>query len=323
MAVLFTDGFDNNRPDESKKYDTVTIYSAYLSTGRTGNYAGMYGGFITKNLSSNHSTIVAGFALRAESSVGVASTFFKLDDNSDNQLHLRVNTSDLIEVVRGDGTILATSSGIGVSTTSWTYIEFKTTISNTGSIILKINGITDINNNSVDTQNNSNSYINKVSIGSNTNYVYGFDDYFLDSSTFQGTVKIYTIMPNGDNSVQWTPNAGTNYNRLDEYNYQNGDTTYVSATLTNLKDLYDMADANITSGVIRSVSHNFTAKKTDLNPTDVQPIIKTSSTEYTGTTQSMTTSYSNYQTIWETNPFSGSGWTYGAIDSLIAGFQTV
>lgn len=321
MAVLFTDGFDANNPYYSNKYDDWDGTIPTTPLGRTGNTAKYRLGFAYKNLSTNYSTIVAGFAYKTDA-VGEAKTILKFMDASTTQTYLYVNTSNQVQVKNGDGTTLGTSTST-ISDSEWTYIELKTTIGNSGSFYLKINGITEASGTSVDTQNSANSYATKVALGNDSSFNDYFDDYYIDSTDFQGTVRIFTISPTANSSVAWTPNTGDNYECLDDSPYQDGDTSYVSATTTSVKDLYTFASLGLTSGVIRSVSHNFTARKSDLNPTDVQPIIKTSSTEYTGTTQSMTTSYICYQKIWETNPFSGVGWTYGAIDNLIAGFQTV
>ena len=324
MAILFSDGFDNNVPQFSNKYDTYTGTSSHSSAlARTGVAALMKNGYATKNLSSNYSTLVVGFAYRLFF-LTYNKTILKLIDDSTNQIYLYFNSSsDKIQVKRGDGTTLGTST-TSMSIDDWNYIELKVTISNSGSFELRINGNTEASG-SVDTQNTANSYVNKVAIGNDeTNFNDLFDDYYIDSSDFLGPLNIYTIRPTSNSSVSWTPNpAGLNYQNLDDNLYQDGDLTYVSATSTNLKDLYGLEDISIANGEIKGIVHNFTAKKTDSNPTDIQPIIKVNGVEYSGTTQSMTTDYSNYQTIWTNNPDNSLSWTENDINSLLSGIKTI
>jgi hypothetical protein len=323
MAVLFMDGFDNNIAAGSGKYDSHTGSGNLNSAGRTGDAARWYNGFATKNFSSNYSTLVSGFAYKAGGS-GINRKILKYIDDTTEQIYLYTNTSDQIQVMNGNGTTLGTSTTT-ISTSAFNYIEFKADISNTGSFTLKINGVTEASGSGVDTQNSPNSYANKVAIGSDSAYDYEhFDDYYIDSSDFQGTVKIYTIKPAANSSVNWTPSAGNNYECVDDAGLaHDDDSSYVSATAIGVTDTYTFAALGLSTGVIRAISHNFTAKKTDLNVTQMQGIINTSSTNATGSTQSLTQSYVCYQKIWQTNPYTGLGWTYGAIDTIIAGFQTV
>lgn len=319
MAIIFSDGFDSNNPYYSGKYDTYDGTIPTTPTGRTGNAAQYRLGYATKNLSTNYSTLVIGFAYKVVN-LGDTKTILKLIDGSTNQVYLATNSSNQIEVRQGNDTLLGTSTST-ISDTNWTYIELKVVINNSGSFDLRINGYSE-SSGSTDTQNTANSYANKVALGNDSSFNDLFDDYYIDSTEFLGTVKIYTINPSADSSVAWTPNTGSNYQCVSDSPYQDGDTTYVSATNINIKDLYDLENLNLSSGVIKGIVHNFTGKKTDLNPTNIQPIIKTNGSEYTATSQSMTTSYLNYQAVWETNPNTGLSWTYNEIDSLIAGMQT-
>lgn len=325
MAILFSDGFDSNLPYYSSKYDNYDgTIGTLFSPGRTGNGARWNSGFATKNLISNESTIVAGFALRffASADTGVCLKFI---DNATTQIYLNINSSSQIEVKHGNGTILGTSTSL-ISDTTWTYIEFKAVINNsTGSFDLRINGVSEVSDTNIDTQNSSNSYVDKVALGKDAgSFSFEFDDYYINNSEFLSTIKVYTIVPTSDSSVAWTPSAGSNYECVDDAGQgHDSDTSYITATTTNIKDLYGLSDLALTSGVIKGIAHNFTARKTDLNPTNIEPIIEVNGSEYTSTSQSMTTSYLNYQTIWENNPDTASAWTYSDIDSLIAGIQTV
>lgn len=326
MAIIFCDGFNGaGNPYYSNKYESYDGTIPTSQAARTGNAWKWRSGFATKTLASNEGTLVVGFAYQ-DTYDAINKTILKLIDGSTTQIYLYVNTSRQVQVKNGDGTTLATSTSTVqiLDDASYTYIELKVVIGNSGSYTLKINGTTEATASGVDTQNSANSYANKVAIGNDdTSENAAFDDFYVDNANFLGTVKIYSILPTGDSSVAWTPSAGSNYECVDDaVQGHDGDSTYVAATTTAVKDLYTLGDLSLSSGVIKGIAHNFVGRKTDVNPTSIIPKIQTSSTEYSGTTQSMTTSYAHYQTVWETNPYSGSGWTYGAIDTLIAGMET-
>jgi hypothetical protein len=322
MAILFTDGFDDQLPYYSNKYTSYDGSITASATGRTGNAARWNGGFATKSLASNESTLVAGFAFKYH--VADTGIILKYIDNSTDQIYLNVNSSSQVEVKHGDGTALGTSTTT-VNDTSWTYIEFKATINNSsGSYYLKMNGVTEVSGTNADTQNSGNAYANKVSLGksSGTNS-FEFDDYYLDDANFLGNIKVYTMNPTADSSVAWTPNTGTNYQCVDDSGSgHDSDSTYVSVTAVNLKDLYGFSNLSLSSGTIKGIAHNFVGKKTDTYAANIIPKIVTNSTEYSGTTVSLTTSYVNYQTIWETNPNTTTAWTYAEIDALVSGFES-
>jgi hypothetical protein len=322
MALLFTDSFDDQLPYYSNKYDSYDGSITASATGRTGNAARWNGGFATKNLASNESTLVAGFAFKYF--VADTGTILKFVDNSTTQIYLYINGSSLIQVKNGDGTVLGTST-TAVNDTSWTYIEFKATINNsTGSYYLKINGTTEVSGTSADTQNSANAYATKVSLGkdSGTNS-FEFDDYYIDDANFLGNVKVYSMNPTSDSSVAWTPSAGSNYQCVDDSGSgHDSDSTVVSVSSAGLKDLYGLTDLTLTSGTIKGIAHNFVGKKTDTNPASIIPKIVTNSTEYSGSTVALSTSYVSYQTIWENNPDTSTAWTYAEIDALISGFES-
>lgn len=337
MALLHSDSFDGYNPrnvstyygidDKSGKYESYPTQSSSYSgpsgqapAPRTGVATTFKLGFITKNLLNNYSTIVVGFAYILFSNN--TKTILKLIDDTTDQLYLFVNSSRKIQVIRGDGTVLGTSKKT-LTVNVWTYIELKVNIGNSGSFELRIDAVTDISS-SADTQNTGNSYVNKVALGNSGTINDGFDDYYIESSVFLGAVKIYRVRPQAGFSVAWTPLTGNNLsNILDTGVTQNSDVNYVSATASNIKDLYYITNPIFESGVIKAVVHNLTARTTDGNPpTSIIPIIKLGSTEYTGSSKTLTTEYTCYQTIWETNPATSTTWTESDINDLIAGMKT-
>jgi hypothetical protein len=319
MAILFSDGFDYNSPDVSAKYTSFDGSSVTSITARTGSAWQWVSGFANYTLAANESTLYVGFAFQ-DSSSAANKTILKIIDGSTTQVELYVNTSRQVVLKNGNGTTLNTSTTT-VSGSTWTYIELKVVIADSGSYQLKMNNNSEFSTTG-DTKNSANAYATKVSLGNDSASSAGFDDYYIDDANFLGTVKIYTINPTSDSSVAFTPSAGSNYQCVDDGSTgHDGDTTYVSATASGTKDLYGFADLALTAGTIKGVSLNFVAKKTDSNPASLIPTVKMGGTEYQTTAKTLTTSYVNYQTVYETNPNTSSAWTYANVDAIIAGYE--
>lgn len=337
MAILFTDGFGyNSTTNLSIKWDStsgILIFYPDIST-MTGYALQMSspGGTasISKSFSSNQSTLVIGFRY-IDTSTAASKTILRLYDGSTIQIYLDVNASRQLVLKNGDGTTLATSISTvrygGESGDPTSYIELKVTFgSTTGSYTLKCNNYTEATATNVDTINSANSYANKFEIlnTATSGAAVIFDDVYAESNDFLGMPRIYRISPSSDSSVAFTPSSGgSNYLMVDETGTHDGDSTYVYANVTGIKDLYGYGDLALTSGTVKGIVLNFIAKKLETYPISLTPIVKISSTEYTKTAQALSVTYDNYQTIWDTNPATSTNWTYAEIDALIVGYSSL
>jgi hypothetical protein len=99
------------------------------------------------------------------------------------------------------------------------------------------------------------------------------------------------------------------------------DNSYVSAAGGKWSyDLYSIADHTTGSGPINYVKVYMRCKALSTpTQTSAQVVIKTNGTEYRGSEQTVTTSYADYSEQWNTNPETGSAWTWTEIDALQAG----
>lgn len=141
--------------------------------------------------------------------------------------------------------------------------------------------------------------------------------------TATGTTTL-TIRPNaaGD-STGWTANGDTaNYLCVDEAS-SDEDTTYVSCTLQNKEDLYNLEAHTTQTEAISNVRVYTRAKLAAAGDDQITIEVKTGGTVYSGTTVSLTTTYADYYSDWATNPQTGSAWTWAQIDALQAGFSSV
>ena len=164
------------------------------------------------------------------------------------------------------------------------------------------------------------------------NYAY-FDDIVIDDTTGESAPapvpdrRFALLIPNGNGDLsQFTGSDGDQVN-----NYQlvgeippNGDTDYVKANASGLKDLYQMTTttppAGFTFGALIALAYARKAAAEDT--TTVIPIIKSGATEQEGSAQSLGTSYALRWNRFPTDPATGNPWTQSAVDGVQVGVKS-
>ncbi len=134
------------------------------------------------------------------------------------------------------------------------------------------------------------------------------------------TSAVDTLRPDGAGAITDLASSGcaSNYECVDEV-ASDGSTSQVSkGSGTFDTDVYSLEDPSASIGTITGVTIYCRARKSSGNGA-VQPTIYTSSTEYNGSTQNLTTSWDDYSQEWTTNPSTGMAWTWPDIINIQAG----
>jgi len=154
----------------------------------------------------------------------------------------------------------------------------------------------------------------------------------LDTSTNPGAVQLSThvtgsgtttLRPNAngdDISLSKNGSGGSNYDRVDEVDSDNTSYVYRSNSAYD-RDLYALTDTTI-NGTITSVKVYMNVKVNNNagNGDNAKTVIKTNSTEYTGSEIQLTTTYTvPAPTVYLKNPNTGNDWTWNEINNLQAG----
>jgi hypothetical protein len=260
--------------------------------------------------------------------------FIDFDGGLDtDQLTFALMPDLAIRVRRGGntGTILGTSSAGALSSVKgWHYLEFRATMSSSGEVEVRVNGVQKLLLTSVDTTESANNVVNgfALSRGLSSSAFSGFDDvYVLDTTgsspfdDFLGDIRIIELLPNaaGD-STQWTPNAGANWDRNDDVT-QDGDTTYVSSSTDGDEDLYNLTLPDSAATTIRAAKFMVTARKTDPGARDIEVLCKSGTTTDASAPQTMTEVYVEYTNTYTQNPDTSADWTISDLNDLQAGFR--
>lgn len=345
MALVFCDGFDHySINDATKKWTTTSgsdwcnIGSAYSrnSTGQGLGLGSSYS-YFSKTFGVDYETIIIGFALKVSIGTIVNSTsvlFLTLYDGTTKQLKVRVNSANIIEVLHGGTDSILCSTTTPLNQGLWYYFEIKATISNTaGYIAIRLNGETVGSASGLDTQNSSNSYINRMYLscteGGVNDINNSFDDlYVCDTSgatnkDFLGDITVETLYPNANgNYSQWTPLSGNNYENVNEI-LVDGDTTYNSTNTAGYKDSYAFSNLSTTGMDVRAIAVNTMIAEEIAGDRTVRAFTRINSTDYEiGDSDSyLSTDYFNIQDILDQNPDDSANWEEEDINALECGIE--
>jgi hypothetical protein len=131
-----------------------------------------------------------------------------------------------------------------------------------------------------------------------------------------------TIRPDSQGYYTAWTNAGcgsgsNEWQCVDENPANTSDYLYTSSSST--KETFGFQNVSLTSEAINSLTLYYYAKYYSGNRYNMQPLIRSGGTDYSGSTFSTTSSYAYYSQAYTTNPATGSAWTVGQINGLEAG----
>ena len=152
------------------------------------------------------------------------------------------------------------------------------------------------------------------------------DDWYTNEGYLQwkGECKVVTRYPTSDTAAQdLTPSSGSDHYAMVDENPQDGDVTYVEGEDAGATDRYASSDDIGNPDTIHAVAVRSIMKKTDVDSKTARNVVRSGSSTSNGPTETMTTSYSGYMSIHETNPNGGAEWTAPAVEASEFGVQIV
>lgn len=346
MALLFIDSFDHYT-SLTTKYNTLTCSGSGCtvtidaSTGRFGSGLRLWnpnsgGGEVNKILPSTYSTIIVGFAFRFTATQTASPTLVIFKEGSTSHVDVRLDDTHRLYVTR-NGTTIASPAGNPLTLNTWNYLEFKATIHDTtGSVEVKVNGISTVSASNVDTRNGGTGLLSTVTLGgsgrSSDGGTAGFqydDIYICDTSgttnnDFLGDVRVEAIFPSGaGNTANFTPSTGSNYENVDEAT-PDDDTTYNYSSTAGHVDTFAFGNVTPTAGTVYGVQQILYARKDDAGSRSIRPVVRHSGTDYdTGTSTSIGNSYAINLFVIEQNPGTSAAWTISDVNNAEFGYKLV
>jgi hypothetical protein len=337
MALLWIEGFEGvgttigSTPSPTgvlaRKYAvTDWLSSMSVQNGRIAGYAirmDSAGPLLRTGALTTDATMVVGGAFRFTSFA--AATFLCFYDGTTLGMNLCIGADGEISIRRGTS-ILETTSGLGIVTGAWYYIEFKVVCGASGSYELRIGEVTKASASGVNTKAGTHEYHTSFQLAAWNNNLYMDDIYCLDGSgtrnnDFLGNQKVLAIFPSGDVTSDFTTSAGSDHYTLVDENPANDDTDYVEDSTSGHTDLWNYRDPT-GAGVIAGIQINTMARETDATSFSLKSVVQSDVTEDEGTAEAIGgTSYRVLRRIVEKDPHTNLPWTSDGIDAAKFGVR--
>lgn len=331
MALLFMDGFD--AADTSTKWSVNTNTTSSVTTRfSSGRSLGLGSGgtrSVTKYFTASAEMYMgfAAFGMFNGSSNNVTFLNVYTDAGITAQINLVANLNGSVAIRRGTTQLAITNAGAFSS--NWNYVELYVKVDpSAGVATLRIDGVT-VATFSGNTKNGGTSNsIDAIQLTNSGTIGTGLIDdlYILDATgsapynTYLGDVRVYTMVPTAaGNSTQFTSSGGANYTTVDELPYSATD--YVASNTPTHRDTYQMGDLPSGTSTIFALQNNIIAKKTDAGSIALRPVVRSGSTNYYGTTTSLTASDVTLTDIRIQDPNTSASWTTGGVNGIEAGME--
>lgn len=352
--LLFMDGFDHYATaDLFRKWDALALGNGdvWPTSGRRGTgcfrsasgSGGSSDSYLTKNLPSQPSTIIVGFAVHPYATGSITDT---TDSNWIVRFYDGVTfagglwwygATKQIGLI-GVGGVTALTDGIAANPyplSVWYYVEVRFTIASAvtpGMCQVRVNGEIVIDATGGSTQPAGDGLMDMVRFGAKSgNYEINFlyDDLYICDTTgtmnndFLGDVRIDTYAPNADGSLlEWTPTpAGTHYTTVDESPPSWSD--YISADVTGARDLFTITPLSELPGSILGVRPLALARKTTAGFRSLKHSIKIGATTYNHAQVSLSDTSLYSGEIFETSPADNTPWTPAKVAAAEFGVELV
>lgn len=331
MTMLYMDGMDsyNDVTDLRRR----TGYDGNLSTSVTGrngtgkaiqmSSSGRYRAY----LPSAETRIITGFAWRSSDVGGTSKSLVDFRETSVIHVTVYFGSDGGIRVYRGSasGTILGEAFGV-LLIQNWHYIEVDCTINNTtGAIQVWVDGVSVINETSLDTRNGgTNGNITQLTYDQDNATDDQLDDLYilntsgLTNNSALGDVTIETLLPTSDGSTtDFTPDSGlTNYTQIDDGATPDDDTTYITSSTLNHQDLHGYGNLTLANvDTVYAVSVLNHARKEDAGTREIRALARNGLTTGEAAAKTLGTEWRFAEGIFETNPDGGGAWTEATVNS--------
>ena len=332
MSLIFMDGFDHlGSGDIALKWDSGSTTITTRGTGVYGIGQCLTGTAsnrtITKTLSSKATWIIC-FHVNFTGLPGSDTAFLTWRDGSTSHVDLRITNAGAIRATRNGTSLGISSTGI-ISTGTWYWLAAKFTIDDSAGVVsVHLNNSSILSLTSQDTRNGANSTADNFQLttpaaGAQIDTVVVLDtagSVLNDIPAEEWRINTKTATGAG-NVTQWTPNASTNTSRISDATSSDGDTTYNSSSTPGHIDLF--AIGAFDSGTVRAVQTNITARRDDAGPREIREVTRSGGTNYTGATQTVSSSYLTYRQIREVDPATSAAWGSTANNNAERGYELV
>jgi hypothetical protein len=336
MAIVYLDSF--------RTYDTAALPLHWGNgNGVVSSTSGRFGRpGLTVN---NNATLVHMLPPCGAAVVGAAFLFnipgdgndriplFGFRDSTTLQAYVEWNNR-ILRICGAGGAVLATGTTQIAGATGY-YLEFKVTFADSiaaNSCVLRVNGVVECTAPAGgDTKATANATANQFFVASTGFGTVGTtisDLYILDgtgtiNNDFLGDRKVEACVVTGDGGLSdWTANAGTDWQAVDDPT-SDGDATYVASATVGQYDTFTLADLPAGVPAVDGVQVRVVARKDDAGSRAFAPALEIAGVRYDGAAVALGDTYAPTVRAWDQNPATSAAWTETAVNALGAGVKLV
>lgn len=337
MAVLYLDGFDTytSTTEVAARYAGTTSNVALSTTGSrfaTPCYFPNTTGLTINFTHSGSAATVIGATALAHGGSGALIQFLNTTASTTTPELTLVNDGGTVKMLRGtiSGTLLATAAAT-YTTGIWRHYEIKATIADAGGTVeLRIDGAVALTFTGDTRQSSTGTAgLDRIVFVGSSSTVGAWDDiYILDASgsvgaDFLGDVRVNTLAPTSDASVQFTKSTGaSNFSCVDETK-MNSDTDYVESATVGHIDRYGYTDLAAGVATVYAVQPITWCRKTDATARTMRNKVVSGGTTSNGSSFALTTTYQAMATPLTLDPNTSAQWSVANANAATAGFEVL
>ena len=247
------------------------------------------------------------------------------DGTNTAKLTLELTTTGVLNLRQGDhtGTILASSAAV-FTAGAYQHFECKAILNAvTGQVEVRRNGVTVLSFNGNTGSGTLEQYAMRWQGTAGANDQMDFADLHAwdvagaVNNTFLGDVVWYPVRPTADQAASdFVRNTGSaDFSCINEAT-PDGDTTYIEAGTAGNVSEFSMTDLPATAGEIIGVFMQPMSRKTDAGAGNLRVSLLSGASVAAGTDRPITTIYTYYPDVFETDPATGVKWTPSGINAM-------
>ena len=245
-----------------------------------------------------------------------------------NALELKCDGSEI--ALYNGNTLVATTSGLGLTANTWRYLEMKVYCDDTnGTYEVKLDGTTILSGTGDTKYSSTFDYYASVGFRLANGIQRYIDDLYVcdgsgtDNNDFLGDCKVLTMVPTSDASGNWTSSSGGSlYADVDEA-VLDFDTSYISSNTAGEQAVFGYGGVNIGSDTIAGVMVTTCAKQTGNNAVGVKHLTQNGSGGTIHSESSIPVSNDDYICFTEVfeSDSDGVGWNQSTINTARFGVE--
>lgn len=351
MSLLTFEGFDWTQDEGDLIFDensawwlfgTASVTELDSSIGRYGGNAFKLYQYTTPNtlccpiVSGGGPTFTVGFGVRLVEYLSVmpAGTYdwmaLRHGDGKDGdvQVRIRYNKTTTKFEVWNDTVKLGETTSTYSDYHVWWYMELTVTVNaTTGSYDLYVDDVLEDSDTSVDTQGAAGTDVDFITFHStgaaNRDYFAIDDVYVRDDTTRHGmTTRVSLLRPTADGATtDFVPLSGSNFQNVDDTPSPDDATTTNSSAVAGDIDTFIMEDLPAEITAVHGVRVDTRSTRDIPVPTGIASVVRTASTDYAATAETLNDVWSNRYGLWEDNPNTAGAWTPAAVNGLECGYK--